>query len=374
MRNLRWNTMRIAISPPRQTRGSRQDPPLKLPRNANLWLPAYLRDRARRLANPGKPKRLWVAFTDHYEPCGSATLAVARARVAAWQRLWPAIADAAPGDAHRRPPCYTFFYPQEEYNREILDSITQITRTGFADVEVHLHHFDDTAPSFVEKVRDFTARLHNDHGLLHVHNGRLVFGFIHGNWALDNSRPDGKACGVTGELQLLRDLGCYADFTMPSAPSATQSRIVNRIYWTTGDPARPRGFDSGIEATVGGGIRGDLLMITGPLGLRFRDRLIPRLEAGELACYDPPTPSRVRRWLALAPRIGDDIFLKLFGHSAREDNAGALLGTGADAGTLAPMFHWIQQAALEQNLELHWASAFDMFVAADALIQGGQQP
>ena len=47
---------------------------MNLPRNANLWLPAYLRDRARRLADPGKHKRLWVAFTDHFEPCGNATV------------------------------------------------------------------------------------------------------------------------------------------------------------------------------------------------------------------------------------------------------------------------------------------------------------
>jgi hypothetical protein len=342
---------------------------MNLPRNAQLWFPAYLRDRARRLGAP-RPKRLHVALCDHFEPCGNTTLPVARQRMAAWQRFWPEIAAAAPLDSEGRPPCYTFFYPQEEYNREILDSITEITATGFAEVEVHLHHFDDTAPSFVQKVRDFTACLHNDHGHLHIHNGRLVFGFIHGNWALDNSRPDGKACGVTGELQLLRDLGCYADFTMPSCPSPTQSRIVNQIYWTTGDPTRPKGFDSGVEATVGGGRKGDLLMFEGPLGLRFGGgRLKPRIETGELAAYDPPTPDRVPLWLSLAPRIGDDCFLKLFGHSAREDNAAALLGTPGNPGALSPMFRSIHEYTQQHNIELHWASAYRMYTAAEALIQ-----
>jgi hypothetical protein len=342
---------------------------VKLPRNADLWLMPYLRDRARKLGRrPGK--RLWVALTDHYEPMGgNVSLDVGRARVAAWQRRWPQIAADAPKDAAGRPPCYTFFYPKEEYQPEILNSLAELTHTGIADVEVHLHHFDDTADSFVEKVRTFTACLHWDHGLLHHHNGRLVFGFIHGNWALDNSRPDGRCCGVTGELQLLRDLGCYADFTMPSLPSPTQSRIVNQIYWTTGYPNRPRGFDRGVEATVGGGTRGDLLMITGPTGLRYRGRLLPRVETGELACYDPPTPYRVERWLALAPRIGDDIFLKLYGHSAREDNAAALLGTATKPGALVSMFQWIARAATHHNLELHWVSAYNMFRAVDSLVQ-----
>jgi hypothetical protein len=283
--------------------------------------------------------------------------------------MWPRIAGDAPRDAAGQSPQYTFFYPQEEYRRDLLDSLVELVRLGIADVEVHLHHHDEQRELFIEKVSEYCRRLTGDHGLLRQQDGRTVFGFIHGNWALDNSRPDGMWCGLNGEIALLRDLGCYADFTMPSAPSATQSRIVNRIYWTTGDPARPRGFDSGVEATVGGGTRGDLLMITGPLGLRFRDRLIPRLEAGELACYDPPTPYRVQRWLALAPRIGDDIFLKLFGHTAREDNAAALLGTDNTPGALAPMFRWIHEAAQQHNLELNWVSAYQMFCAIESLIQ-----
>ena len=349
---------------------------MKFPRQADLWFPSFLRDRAAKLTAGGAPRRLWVALTDHYEPMGgNVPLETGRARVGAWEDRWPHIAADAPKDSSGNPPCFTAFYPQEEYQREILDHITALTKTGTVDVEVHLHHDNDTAAIFTDKVRTFTAQLRENHGLLHDHNGRMMFGFIHGNWALDNSRPDGRWCGVTGELQLLRDLGCYADFTMPSVPSRTQSRVVNQIYWTTGDPARPRGFDQGVQATVGGGKQGDLLMINGPLGLRYRERLVPRLETGELSVYDPPTPYRVERWLSLAPRLGDDVFLKLYGHSAREDNAGALLGTNGTPGKLAPMFQWIREAAHRHNLELHWVSAFGMFQAVDALIHSaGTQP
>ena len=122
---------------------------------------------------------------------------------------------------------------------------------------------------------------------------------------------------------------------------------------------------------VFGCVLGGFLMINGPLGLRYRGRLMPRMETGELSVYDAPTPYRVERWLSLAPRLGDDVFLKLYGHSAREDNAGALLGTHGNPGKLAPMFQWIHEAAQRKGLELHWVSAFNMFKAVDALMHAG---
>jgi hypothetical protein len=341
-----------------------------LPKHLDIWLPAYIKDRLKHFGEMHKPQRLWVTIADHYEPCGgNVSQDVALNRVRAWQDRWPQIATAAPRDADGRHPCYTVFYPQEEYNRDVLSKISELVHAGYMDAEVHIHHDHDTPQGFKEKIEAFCHRLHEHHGLLRYHDGRLVFGFIHGNWALDNSRPDGRWCGVQGELQLLRELGCYADFTMPSVPSSTQGRIVNQIYWTAGDPSKPRGFDQGIPAKIHGGRHDGLLMITGPLGFRYRDRAMPRIETGELAVYDPATAYRVKRWIDLAPRIGGDIFLKLYAHGAREDNATSLLGEGNNPGSLAPMFRWIHEAALERGLELHWACAFQMFRAIEKLTE-----
>ena len=337
---------------------------MTLPRHAEIWLPSYVRDRARHYARGSRSKRLWVAITDHYEPLGgNASQQVAMQRVGQWQASWPRIASDAPVDAHGMKPRYTFFYPQEEYRAELLAPLAEMARSGIADVEVHIHHDRDTPENFREKMLSYCRCLHNDHGLLRHLNGRLTFGFIHGNWALDNSRPDGRWCGLNGEIELLRDLGCYADFTMPSIPSATQGRVVNQVYWCSSTPGKPKSFDKGIEASTGGGIQGDLLMITGPLGIRYRERLVPRMETGEIAAYDPPTQYRVKRWLDLAPRVGDDIFLKLYAHGAPEANADALLNGG-----LASMFRWLHDAAQERGLELHWASAFEMYAAIRSLV------
>ena len=340
---------------------------MKLPRHAEIWLVPYLRDRLRRSMRPRKVKRAWVAVTDHYEPLrAGVSVDIALGRVAQWREKWPRIADEAPRDAACQCPQYSFFYPQEEYRRDLLDGLGEIVRLGVGDVEVHLHHHDEQRGIFIRNMSEFCRRLTNDHGLLHQQDGRTVFGFIHGNWALDNSRPDGLCCGLNGEIALLRDLGCYADFTMPSIPSVTQGRVVNQIYWCTNNPDnRPRSFDSGIEATVGGGRQGDLLMITGPVGIRFGGRLIPRLETGELAGYDMPTPSRVRQWFDLAPTIGDDIFIKLYSHGATEMNMDPLLGGG-----LGNMFVWLKEEAERRGIEIHWATAWQMYQAANALIRG----
>jgi hypothetical protein len=344
---------------------------MNLPRHAEIWLAPYLKDRLRkatRLARP-KLKRVWVAITDHYEPLGGkVSVETALGRVAQWRDKWPRIAADAPRDAAGQRPQYSFFYPQEEYRHDLLEGIAEMVRLGVGDVEVHIHHHDEQRDSFIQKVTEFCRRLTDDHGLLRQFEGRTVFGFIHGNWALDNSLPNGAWCGLNGEIALLRDLGCYADFTMPSLPSATQGRIVNQIYWCTNNADNaPRSFDRGIEATVGGGRRGDLLMITGPVGLRFGRRLLPRVETGEFAGYDLATPSRVHGWFDLAPSIGEDLFLKIYTHGAPERNLEPMLNGG-----LANLFRLVAAEAERRGIATHWATAWQMYQAADAIVHGRQ--
>jgi hypothetical protein len=171
---------------------------------------------------------------------------------------------------------------------------------------------------------------------------------------------------LKGEVTLLRDLGCYADFTMPAIPEAPQGRIVNQIYWVTSNAnGSPRSFDRGVEACVGGGRQGDLLMITGPVGLRFNMRTMPRVESGEIAGYDMPTPARVQRWFDLAPTIGDDLFLKLYTHGAAEKNLEPLLSSG-----LANLYAWLAEEGARRGVEMHWATAWQIYQAAAALIYG----
>jgi hypothetical protein len=339
--------------------------PITLPRNAQLWLPGYIANRlaARRVPSGG---RVWVTIADHWEPYWlRPSDEVAAERVAVWVKHWPGIARRH-ADSDGRPPQYTFFYPQEEYRPQFLDALAEMKEAGIADVDVHIHHDGEGQQNFLDRMSGFIETLVNRHGLLRMANGRPVFGFIHGNWALDNSRPDGRCCGLNNEITLLRDLGCYADFTMPSASSPTQSRTVNTIYWATDDPLKPRSYDYGVAVKPGAPSSGDLLMIPGPLGLRWAGRLVPRTETGELACWDLPTAHRVDRWLDLAPRIGSDIFIKLFAHGAQERHSSKLLLEGG----LDRLFTLLDEGCRRRAYRLRYVSAWEMRQAVDAASVG----
>jgi hypothetical protein len=334
-------------------------------RTCGLWLPEYL--KARLHARPEtSAKRLWVLFADHFEPWWrNPGDGIALDRVRRWTRNWPAIAERHP-DSAGRPACYTFFYPEEQYHSGVMDELARLVETGTADVEVHLHHDRDSPQSFIDRLTVFTECLDRRHGLLHSESGKIRFGFIHGNWALDNSLPDGRFCGLNNEITLLRDLGCYADFTLPSAPSPAQTRMINTIYWAADDPLQPKSHDTGIPVTPGGPVAGDLMMIPGPLTVNFREwrtPRVPRLETGELAGHSLPTRHRTRLWIRAAPRLGDDVFLKLFGHGAPEKNAAPLLEEGGLDRTLA----YLKDEAGRLGMQLFFVSAWQMWSAIEAI-------
>jgi hypothetical protein len=336
---------------------------MKLPRHSEIWLGPYLKDRIRRATSKQEPvRRVWLAITDHWEPFWrKADVSTARARVQSWLDKWPKIAEQIKDSAGNAPK-YSFFYPEEQYHPEFISGLAELTRAGIGDVEVHIHHDCEGRENFIGRMTTFLRRLREDHGLLRSVNGRTAFGFIHGNWALNNSRPDGRWCGINDEIAILKELGCYADFTMPSGASPTQAKTINQIYWSRVDVHEPKCYDTGTPAALGGGILPQLLMVQGPLGLRWRQRLVPRMETGELASYDAPSPYRVRRWFELAPRLGGDIFIKLYSHGAPEANAEALLNWD-----LLKMYRWVAERAAEIGAETRFVSAWQMYSAIAAL-------
>ncbi len=177
-----------------------------------------------------------------------------------------------------------------------------LCRQGFGEVEVHLHHDNDTEEGLRGQLLAFKEMLAARHGLLARHRitEELGFAFIHGNWALCNSRPDGKHCGVNSELEVLRSTGCFADYTFPSAPHATQTPTINSIYYAWDRPGRPRSADRGVVAGHGPMPEKSLLLIQGPLLLDWNSRkwgLFPRVENGCLQASQPPSMGRLAAWM-----------------------------------------------------------------------------
>jgi hypothetical protein len=115
-------------------------------------------------------------------------LTTAQGRVALWRRKWPEITARSAKDSAGQVPKDTFFFVQEKYCPKFLEPLAEMTRSGIADVEVHIHHDGDGRDEFTRKMTTFCQVLHKQHGLLRRRqDGKLAFGFIHGNWALDNS-------------------------------------------------------------------------------------------------------------------------------------------------------------------------------------------
>lgn len=315
-------------------------------KNLHLWLPSYLVPPKRE--RPVTPTHVFFCFVDHYEPLWhNATPPQGLERIRYWRENYPKRAGAF-RDVDGRPPQHTFFFPAEEYRPEFLDELAALCRDGYGEVEIHLHHDHDTAENLKLQITKFKSQLQS-HGFLS--NGQ--YGFIHGNWALDNSRRDGRWCGVNNELQVLRETGCYADFTLPSAPSDTQTRKINSIYYATDDPHRPKSHDDGVDVSVNGRATGDLLLVQGPLALNWSSRkwgMLPRIENSEIAGYAPATPARVDLWIK--QRIGvlgkpDWVFVKVHTHGCQERNFDAVMR--------------VHEHLARPDFQLHYVTAREVF-------------
>ncbi len=347
-------------------------------KNLDRWILAYLRDllvksRARRQRGNGRVRHVLFTLCDHYEPLhagshGKAGLDVGIRRVEHWCAEYLRLVDQF-RDSDGIAPQHTFFFPAEEYHPKIFDHLDDLVRRNYAEVELHLHHDNDTEESLERTIRSALEMYGTRGHFARSTDGQKRYGFIHGNWALANGRPDGKRCGVNAELPLLFRTGCYADFTFPSCPDVTQPNIVNQIYWPIGDLFRKRSYELGREARVGESFDDRLLLITGPLVVGFRgNTLRPRLEYGALNVNDPMTKYRLRHWVKAGVQVQgqqDWLFIKVYAHSAPESQSGAVLGDGG-----RKLHETLQLLNDGVRNCLHYVTAREMYNIARAAMDG----
>lgn len=305
-------------------------------KNMHIWFVSYI-TRGKHPEHSG-PTHIMFSFVDHFEPqWANPDHATEVARVDRWAHDYPTLAEKH-RDADGCHPKHCFYYPEEEYRKEHLDKIEALCRKGFGEIEIHLHHFDDTEDGLREKLTRFTRTLHEEHGSLShfPDSDKLAWGFIHGNWALDNSRRDGTCCGVNNELIILNEEGCYADFTLPSAPGDTQTRKINSIYYAKDNPKLPKSHDQGRDVQVGKESWGDLMIIQGPLMLNWKNRkwgLLPRIENSDIRKDSPPTPDRTDLWVEAGIHVKgrpEWLFIKVHTHGTQENDMDCLLGDPVD--------------------------------------------
>lgn len=345
-------------------------------RHAFIWLPRWcLRELVREPVPPGATIDVMFCFVDHFEPrWGGAGEATEDERVRRWVDGYPRLC-AGVRDADGCSPRHSFFFPSEEYRPRHIDALASLCRRGYGEIEIHLHHDNDTAAGLRANLGTFLEQLRGHGALPQDAAGAPRWAFVHGNWALDNSRPDGRWCGVNDELSVLAEMGCYADFTLPSAPSPTQTSTVNSIYYATDDPCRPKSHDRGEPVRVGGKPSGHLMIIQGPLGLRISRRgRLPKLaiENGDIRANNPPWPERVDAWVraGIAVRGRPEwVFVKVHTHGTQDGDMDMLLGN-----PVRDMYRYLATRYNDgQHYRVHFVTAREMYnivKAAEAGLEG----
>ena len=343
-------------------------------KNMDIWFVSYLKSVISRPKVDG-PVHVLFCFVDHFEPQwkNRDNIELERARVDRWFKDYPLMAEQHK-DADGHMPQHSFFYPQEEYRHEHLAKLSDMCYRGFGEIEIHLHHDKDTPENFTKVMTDFANILHHDHNALPVHpeTGQIMYAFIHGNWSLDNSLPDGYMCGIDNELALLNKTGCYVDMTLPATPSPAQTSKVNAIYYAEGRPGKCKSHDTGIDVEGGKAESGDVMLIQGPIGINFKWRTqkgLPHIENADVRKACPPLKSRIDQWVSSHIHVKgrpEWTFIKVHTHGTQEADMDTLLGQPRH-----DMHSYLETKYNDgENYILHYVSAREMYNIAKAAEAG----
>lgn len=340
----------------------------------HYWLSSYIGWSWRQLVSPpvnDGPVHVMFLVVDHFEPTKDQN-------VQPWISRYPLIASRFV-DSDGFHPRHTWFVPIEQFrvNEPFVRELSRLCLQGFGEIEMHLHHHDDTGETLRRAIRQGIADLQK-YGALKTIDGRTAFGFIHGNWALDNSfEVDGRnRCGVDNELQILKEEGCYADFTFPASGSMAQPNKVNTLYYALDDPLEPKSYKAGIDVEVGKPPSGDLLIFQGLLVVNWRDwrhLIYPAIESGSLHGSNPPMDVRMDQWVDANIHVkgrSDWVFVKVHTHGASPQNWAMFF----DQGGFEDMFTYLGENYNNGiDYRLHYVTAreaYNIVKAAEAGMTG----
>lgn len=348
------------------------------------WLLRYPFWRAgeivRRAAETSGPQHIIFVVANHFEPSYNhqwltLDLPTQQSRLEDWCQQARSIGEAV-RDHDGAPFRHTNFYPAEQYHRPLLEQAAALQAEGFGEVEIHLHHGvdePDNAANLRRSLETFRDLLAEEHQCLSREDdeGRPMYAFVHGNWALANS-AHGRCCGVDDEMQILADTGCYADLTLPSAPDVSQVSRINAIY-QCGHPLSERTpHRSGPSLRVGDKPQLPVIF-NGPLifdGERRKYGLpVPRLDNGALCANFPSNVARLNRWRKA--RIGilgrpEWVFIKVYCHGFFPEDQPYVIGEEMKRFLLEVL----EFAERTGQFKIHFATAREMFNIAMAAVDG----
>ena len=327
-------------------------------------------------------RHLIIIVANHFEPAWTEgrhplDLSTQLWRLDEWCQKARLIGNAV-RDSDGTPFRHTNFYPAEQYHPELLDRLAFLQEEGLGEVEIHLHHGverPDTAENLRRVLVEFRDLLAQRHKCLSLDNGKGSprYAFVHGNLALANS-AGGRYCGVDSEMKILADTGCYADFTLPSAPEQSQVPRINAIY-ECGNPLEERApHKSGPSLRVGVPPKFPVIF-TGPLVFNWNRRIhripVPRVDDGGLAANYPPSFDRLHRWRNADIGVRgqpDWTFIKLSCHGFMPADQDSAIGD--------PMRRFLEEMIelgdRNGEFKVHFASAREAFNMLLAAVDGSK--
>jgi hypothetical protein len=309
------------------------------------------------------PRHLLVFYTDHFEPASHLN------RVQRWETDFPRLA-LKHRDHEGRPQQHTWFYPAEQPIDANLEGLQRLVAGGFGEVEVHLHHGNDTYQTLERKLQDGLTYFQR-FGFARTIDGKTSWGFVHGNFALDNADGRASRCGVNEELTLLRANGAYADFSFPAVWNTSQPKFVNVIYEAQDDP-QPKSYDRQFPFQARPSDR--LPIFTGPLTAYLTLdplRAFYKVEDANVHPTVPMTPERVDQWVRAnihVPGRPEWVFIKMWGHAASSDEE---VADNVPGGTFERALERLEQHYNDgHSYVLHYVTAREAYNVARAAAAG----
>lgn len=325
-------------------------------------------------------KHLIITVANHFEPAWSESGPLDHKtqvkRLKAYERLASATGKAV-RDVDGTKFRHTNFYPAEQYHSELLETMAEMQSDGLGEVEIHLHHGvekPDTADDLRNALIDFRDTLAERHKCLSSMDGvdHPMYAFVHGNLALGNS-CGGRFCGVDNEMAILRDTGCYADMTLPSAPDQSQVSVINQIYECGHSFENAVPHRTGIRLGTNGRHPQLPLIFTGPLVFNWTRTIkglpLPRIDDGALTASQGSSKARTKRWTSANVSVAGKsewIFIKLYCHGFFDADQSACIGEDAKH-----LFgEMVNDGERSGKYSVHFASAREAFNIAMAALDG----
>ena len=335
------------------------------------WVGRVCRDSFRA---PGAPVDIMFCMVDHYEPFNPRGEVESRQQIDRLVTEYPRLVEKHK-DSDNCLPKRTWFFPPHNHKFGILKDLVSLCAQSYGEIELHLHH-GKTVPDDEQNLRqtiEQTLLEYSAFGIFGHEDGKRRYGFIHGDWALDNSR-NGRFCGVNSEITILKQTGCYADFTFPSNNEASP-RKINSIYYATDDPQKPKSHDSGRPVKRGVAASGDLMIVEGPTHPYFIKPGLGGLRViGDSVDIDRgPDNKRIDCWVRTAVHVlgkRNWVFIKVHTHGAT--NLPVVLGKPMDQA-----FSYLEERYNDgKQFRLHYVTARELYniVKAAEAGESGENP